>query len=231
MLPTRTASRLQIKQILWTHLAKSARISPNRSANHQLGQPQKWPDASRHVSVAQVSDLPFRQPFKMAPMLDRHAVQEALNAGHGILRLEPCWVNDRRNLVASSPKRFDQRASISGIRSGQILTAASPLAVSRTGQSARMPRPLPKPARFPAASATTPHRSRQPSLGCESARSQRSNRNWSIRQKPQHIQPKHQREARATALHFEHAALEFAIEPHNLREKGRKWLVRRRHNP
>jgi len=96
-------------------------------------------------------------------MLDRHAVQEALNAGHGILRLEPCWVNDRRNLVASSPKRFDQRASISGIRSGQILTAASPLAVSRTGQSARMPRPLPKPARFPAASATTPHRSRQPS--------------------------------------------------------------------
>jgi len=25
-------------------------------------------------------------------MLDRHAVQEALNAGHGILRLEPCWV-------------------------------------------------------------------------------------------------------------------------------------------
>ena len=172
----------------------------------------------------------------MAPMLDRHAVQEALNAGHGILRLEPCWVNEPRNLVASSPKRFDQRASISGIRPGQILTAASPLAVSQTGQSARMPRPLPKPARFPAASATTPHRSRQPSLGCERARSQRSNRNWSIRQKPQHIQPKHQREARATALRFEHPALEFAIQFHsigdqNLREQGRKRLVRRRDHP
>ena len=25
-------------------------------------------------------------------MLDRHAVQDALNTGNGILRLEPCWV-------------------------------------------------------------------------------------------------------------------------------------------
>src|SRR5262245_46248959 len=68
------------------------RRTPPSASRIRIGRTRRFRDVKRAAAMRRAVAARPAAVISWAPMTDRSSIQDALAAGHGILRLEPCWV-------------------------------------------------------------------------------------------------------------------------------------------